>query len=79
MVKVDAAQLDALLTRAPSDPRIRYVSPIHHKRNTLTLPNDPYLSKVDGMTNLPYEWAFLATHVDRALEYTNGDAHVVVG
>jgi subtilisin family serine protease len=79
LVKVDDAQLDALLTRGPSDPRIRYVSPIHRKRNTLTLPNDPYLSRVDGMTNLPYEWAFLSTHVDRALEYTAGDPHVVVG
>jgi subtilisin family serine protease len=79
LVEVDDAQLDALLTRAPRDPRVRYVSPVHRKRNTLTLPNDPYLSRVDEMTNLPYEWAFLSTHVDRALEYTAGDPHVVVG
>jgi subtilisin family serine protease len=79
LVKVDDAQLQALLTRAPSDARIRYVSPIRQKRRTLSTPNDPFLSTIDGMTNLPYEWAFLATHVDRALEITHGDPHIVVG
>ena len=78
LVKVSDAQVRALLTR-PSDPRIRYVSPIREKRNTLSMPNDPYLATVDGMTNLPYEWAFLTTHVDRALDFTTGDPHVVVG
>jgi subtilisin family serine protease len=76
---VSDAQLQALLTRAPRDARIRYVSPIREKRNALSMPNDPYLSTVDGATNLPYEWAFLATHVDRALDFTGGDPHVVVG
>jgi hypothetical protein len=33
---------------------------------------------VDGTTNLLYEWAFLTTHVDRALDFTNGDSRVVV-
>ena len=56
-----------LLARAPNDPRIRYVSPIRRKRQALSIPNDPFLSTIDGMTNLPYEWTFLATHVDRAL------------
>ena len=45
----------------------------------MSVPNDPYLSTVDDATNLPYEWAFLATHVDRALDYTKGDSRVVVG
>src|SRR5438270_6753071 len=79
LVDVTHAQLHALLTRAPSDARIRYVSPIREKRNALSVPNDPYVSGVDRMTNLPYEWAFLATHVDRALDFTQGDPHVVVG
>lgn len=43
------------------------------------MPNDPFLSTIDGMTSLPYEWAFLSTHVDRALDFTHGDRHVVVG
>ena len=59
LVKVSRVQLDALLTRAPRDPRIRYVSPIRQKRETLSMPNDPFLSTIDGMTNVPYEWAFL--------------------
>src|SRR4051794_37709109 len=79
LVSVNGAQLHALLTRAPSDARIRYVSPIRRKRQTLSVPNDPFLSTIDGITNLPYEWAFLATHVDRALEITHGDPHIVVG
>jgi subtilisin family serine protease len=79
LVKVTAPQLHALLTRGIRDPRIRYVSPVQRKRNALSVPNDPYLSTVDGATNLPYEWAFLATHVDRALDFTKGDSHVVVG
>jgi hypothetical protein len=79
LVKVTDAQLHALLTRAPHDPRIRYVSPIREKRNALSVPNDPYVSGVDGTTHLPYEWAFLTTHVDRALDFTEGDAHIVVG
>ena len=79
LAKVTAAQLHTLLTRGTSDPRIRYVSPIREKRNALSMPNDPYLSTVDGATHVPYEWAFLTTHVDRALDYTTGDPHVVVG
>jgi subtilisin family serine protease len=79
LVKVTAAQLHTLLTRGTRDARIRYVSPIREKRNALSVPNDPYLSTVDGATHLPYEWAFLKTHVDRALDFTSGDPHVVVG
>ena len=79
VVTVGAAQLHALLTRGARDQRIRYVSPIREKRNALGVPNDPYVSTIDAMTNLPYEWAFTATHVDRALDFTQGDPHVVVG
>ncbi len=79
LVKITSAQLHALLVRAPADSRIRYVSPVHRKRQTESLPNDPYLSNVDGTTQLPYEWSFLSSHVDRALDITRGDSHVVVG
>lgn len=79
LAKVDAAQLHTLLTRGTRDPRIRYVSPIRENRDTQSVPNDPYVSTVDGTTKMPYEWAFLATHVDRALDFTKGDSHVVVG
>jgi len=79
LVRVTPAQLHALLVRAPGDSRIRYVSPVGRKRQTQSLPNDPYLSTVDGTTQLPYEWAFLSTHVDRALDITTGDPRVVVG
>jgi subtilisin family serine protease len=79
VVKASNAQLHTLLTRGTRDPRIRYVSPTRQKRQTLSMPNDPFLSTIDGTTNLPYEWAFLSTHVDRALDFTHGDAHVVVG
>jgi subtilisin family serine protease len=78
-VRVSNAQVHALLKRAPSDPRIRYVSPVRRKLETLSVPNDPYLSEVDGLTDLDYEWPFFATHVDRALDFTQGDPHVVVG
>ena len=39
------------------------------------MPNDPYVSNVDGTTNLPYEWAFLTTHVDRALKIVGGESN----
>src|SRR5690349_14083949 len=78
-VRVTDAQIHALLKRAPGDPRIRYVSPVRRKLQTLSVPDDPYLSEVDGLTGLDYEWPFFATHVDRALDITNGDPHVVVG
>jgi subtilisin family serine protease len=79
LVKITPAQLHALLVRAAADSRIRYVSPVHRKRQTQALPNDPYVSTVAGTTELPYEWAFLSTHVDRALDFTRGDSHIVVG
>jgi subtilisin family serine protease len=78
-VHVNSAQVQALLTRGTQDPRIRYVSPASSKQHTLNVPNDPYLSEIDAQTNLPYEWPFLATHVDQALQMTQGDPHIVVG
>jgi len=79
LVKVSDAQLHTLLTRGTRDPRIRYVSPIQRKSEATSVPNDPYLSKVDGTTGLPYEWPFWTTHMDRALDLSGGDPHVVVG
>src|SRR5690242_17014682 len=45
-VRVTHAQVHALLKRAPNDPRIRYVSPVRRKLQTLSVPDDPYLSEV---------------------------------
>jgi len=78
LVKVGDAQLHALLTRAPEDARIRYVSPIRQKRQTLSVPNDPFLSTIDGMPSLPYDGRF-SRPTSRALDFTHGDPHVVVG
>jgi len=78
-VHVNRAQVHALLTRGTQDSRIRYVSPLGPERHTLSVPNDPYLSKMDSQTNLPYEWSFLATHVDQALQFTQGDPRMDVG
>jgi subtilisin family serine protease len=78
-VQVNRAQLHALLTRGTHDPRIRYVSPLGPGRQRLSVPNDPYLSTIDASTNLPYEWTFFATHVDQALQFTQGDPSLDVG
>ena len=40
-MSVDAAQLRALLAAAPTDPRIRYVSPLGPRRGCVGMPNDP--------------------------------------
>jgi thermitase len=78
-VSVDSAQLGALLANAPTDPRVRYVSPVGPPRRAMGMPNDPLLHTIDGQTGLPYEWAFAASHVDRALDFTKGNPGVVVG
>ena len=78
-VSVAGAQLHKLLANAPSDERIRYVSPLGPRRRTMSMPNDPFLSKIDETTNLPYQWPFIKTHVDRALDYTKGDPSITVG
>jgi len=78
-VSVDRAVLRRLLAVAPGERRIRYVSPDRAKRRVLELPDDPLLQTIDPLTAWPYEWQFAAARVDRALEFTPGDARVVVG
>lgn len=78
-VSVDRAQLHELLANAPTDPRLRYVSPVGPRRQTLAMPNDPLLHTLDGSTGLPYEWQFAAAHVDRALDLSRGSRSIVVG
>jgi hypothetical protein len=78
-VTVDRAQLGALLANAPTDRRVRYVSPVGTPRRAASMPNDPFLHAIDGQTGLPYEWAFAASHVDRALDFTQGNSEIVVG
>ena len=67
-VRVNAAQLHALLANETTDPRLRYVAPVGPVRRTMSLPNDPLLHTIEARTGLPYEWSFAASHVDRALE-----------
>ena len=43
------------------------------------MPNDPLVWTVDPLTQLPYEWQFAASHVDRALDLSSGSPSVVVG
>jgi subtilisin family serine protease len=78
-VSVDAAQLHALLANAPTDPRIRYVSPVGPSRRILGAPNDSLLRTMNPNTSLPYEWQFDASGVDRALELSPGSSAIVVG
>ncbi len=78
-VGIDDEQLRSLLAAAPSDPRIRYVSPVGRARRALGMPNDPLLTTVDAMTRLPYEWQFASSHVDRALDLSPGDPTIAVG
>lgn len=77
-VAVDAAQLDALLAKAPTDPRIRYVSPAGRIR-AQSMPNDPFVHDIDGWSNLPYEWQFAASHVDHAFDFSQGNPQMDVG
>jgi hypothetical protein len=78
-VSVDAAQLRELLANAPSDPHVRYVSPVGPARRAASMPNDPFLHTIEGQTGLPYEWAFAASHVDRAFDFTQGSSGIAVG
>jgi subtilisin family serine protease len=78
-VSVDAAQLHALLANAATDRRIRYVAPVGPSRRVLDVPNDPLVRTVDPNTNLPYEWQFSASGVDRALDLSQGSPTILVG
>lgn len=78
-VSVDRAQLDALLVNAPSDSRIRYVAPVGPRRRLMSTPNDPLLQAINPTSSLPYEWQFGASHVDRALDLSQGSLTILVG
>ncbi|MFL6005124.1 MAG: S8 family peptidase [Gaiellaceae bacterium] len=78
-VTLDDTQLHELLASAPSDPRLRYVSPPGPLRHVLNLPSDPLLQSVDPKTSLPYEWQFASAHLEHALDLTPGDARIQVG
>jgi subtilisin family serine protease len=79
VVSVDQVQLRALLANAPSDPRIRYVAPVGQPRRPMSVPSDPLVGAIDPGTNLPYEWQFADSRVDRALDLSKGDPTIVVG
>ena len=64
---------------AAVDRRIRYLSPLGPRRRLMAMPNDPLVWTVDPLTQLPYEWQFAASHVDRALDLSSGSPSVVVG
>src|SRR2546425_3173798 len=68
-----------LLTDAPTDSTIRYLSPLGPQRRLMAMPNDSLLGTVDPLTQLPYEWQFAASHVDRALDLSSGSPSILVG
>jgi serine protease len=76
-VSVTPAQLRALLGNAPSDERVRYVSPLGPTRKLLRLRNDPMLRTINPAINAPYEWQFAATHMDRALNLSQGSPMIL--
>ncbi len=79
IVTVDETELHALLASAPTDPRVRYVSPPGPTRRVQNLPSDPLLQTVDPVTALPFEWQFARANLEQALELTPGDARIKVG
>jgi hypothetical protein len=76
-VSVTNAQLHALLANAPSDERVRYVSTLGPTRKLFRLRNDPMLRTINPAINAPYEWQFAATHVDRALNLSQGSSMIL--
>jgi subtilisin family serine protease len=79
VVTVEEEQLHELLAAAPTDPRVRYVSPPGPIRHVANLPSDPLLQSVDPKTRLPFEWQFASSHLERALDLTPGSAKIQVG
>jgi subtilisin family serine protease len=45
----------------------------------MAMQNDPLVWTVDPLTQLPYEWQFASSHVDRALDLSSGSPSIVVG
>ena len=78
-VGLDPAHVDGLLSAAPNDPRIRYVSPLGQHRQFLHVRNDPLLQKINPGLKLPFEWQFAASRVDLAMNLTNGSATILIG
>jgi subtilisin family serine protease len=78
-VRAGPTQLRELLAKGPSDRRIRYVSPIGPPRRELSVPNDPFVRDIDPERGVPFEWQFTASHVDRALDFSQGDPRIAVG
>ncbi len=76
-VSVTPGQLQALLANARGDKRIRYVSTLGPTRRLLRLRNDPMLRTINPSTAAPYEWQFAATHVDRALNLSQGSPSIL--
>jgi serine protease len=76
-VSVTPAQLRSLLATSPSDERVRYVSPLGPTRKLSRLRNDPMLRTVNPLINAPYEWQFAATHMDRALNLSQGSRMIL--
>jgi serine protease len=68
----------SLVSGAPRDRRIRYLSTEQVLRHPAALPNDPLLEP-DPWTHLPYEWQFEAARVDAALRLSPGSPRIVVG
>ena len=68
-----------LLAGAAGDRRVRYLSALGPRRRLMAMPNDPLLWTVDPLTQLPYEWQFAASHVDRALDLSPGSPSILVG
>jgi subtilisin family serine protease len=78
-VRVDAAQLHALLAHATGDRRLRYVSPLGPPRRVLDVSNVPLVESVDPRTKLPYEWQLGSANLAGALALSAGDPRIQVG
>jgi subtilisin family serine protease len=78
-VSLDPAHLDGLLSAAPNDPRIRYVSPLGERRQLLHVRNDPLLRKINPALRRPFEWQFAASRVDLAMNLSRGSATILIG
>jgi subtilisin family serine protease len=80
MMEVTAAPatLDKLAHAASWDGRLRFVDPLV-QRSYLRLRNDPALLQTDTLTGKPFEWNFVATRSDLALNLSKGSPQILVG